>query len=90
VLEAQERCRSTRVTWADLQEAMEEVSLLEKVVLALIVVKAGVVKEGPGFLPSRQVLSYAIRRVSSRLVSSKPCAIKAVCHQSRVPSRCPP
>jgi len=45
-----------------------KVSLSEKVVLVLLAVEAGAVKEGSGFLPSRRVLGRAI----------KACAIKAV------------
>jgi hypothetical protein len=43
------------------------VSLSEKIVLVLLAVEAGVIKEGSGFLPSRWVLSRAITA----------CAIKA-------------
>jgi len=53
-----------------------KVSLLEKVVLLLLAVEAGAVKEGSRFLPSRRVLGRAIAA----------CAIKE-CAIRNVPSR---
>ena len=41
-----------------------KINLSEKVVLVLLVVKAGDIKEGSGFLPSRQVLGRAIKACS--------------------------
>ena len=51
----------------------------EKVVLVLLAVEAGAVKEGSRFLPSRRVLCRAIKPCAV-----KPCAIKRVCHPRRV------
>ena len=42
-------------------ESSGKVSLSEKVVLVLLAVEAGAVKQGSGFLPSRRVLSRAIK-----------------------------
>ncbi len=47
-------------------------SLSEKVVLVLLAVEAGVVKEDSGFLPSRRVLGHAITECAINA-----CAIKA-------------
>ncbi len=48
------------------------VSLSEKVVLVLLAVEAGAVKEGSGFLPSRWVLGRAMTACAI-----KECAVKA-------------
>ena len=63
-----------------------EVSLSEKVVLVLLDVEAGVVKEGSGFLPSRRVLSHDITVCAIKARTIKACAIKA-CAIKCVPSR---
>jgi len=53
--------------------------LSEKVMLVLLAVEAGAVKEGSRFLPSRRVPSKAC---AIQGVYHQACAIKGVCHQS--------
>jgi len=52
------------------------VSLSEKVVLVLLAVEAGAVKEGSGFLPSRWVLGRAITACAIKECAVKECAVK--------------
>ncbi len=53
-----------------------KVSLSEKVVLLLLAVEAGAVKECSGFLPSRRVLGRAITGRAIKPYAIKPWAIK--------------
>ena len=62
-----------------------KVSLFEKVVLVLLAVEAGTVKEGSSFFPSRRVLDRAIT-----VCAIKACTIKegwGSCRSRRVSSR---
>ena len=52
-------------------------SLSEKVVLVLLAVEGGAVKEGSGFLPSRRVLGRDITTCAIKECVIKACAIKA-------------
>ena len=54
-----------------------KVSLSENVVLVLLAVEAGTVKEGSGFLPSRRVINCAIKKCTIKACAMKACAVKA-------------
>ena len=54
-----------------------KVSFSEKVVLVLLAVEAGAVKEGCGFLPSSRVLGRAIKACAIKSCAIKACTIKA-------------